>query len=85
MTLLDILTQKHTPMMQATIDAAIIKHGVDAEAVITSGTVSKRKGSNAELAARYVLKTDDFSVYAGPRACRYANDGYRLLIVKGGR
>lgn len=81
MTLGEMATTKLTPMMAAAVAVAIRNHGPNAAVTVASGTVTKRKGSNAYLAAKLTLETQNFEVYPGPRAGRYASSGYKMIVV----
>jgi hypothetical protein len=83
MTLYNLSTETYivrSPMMTAAVNNAIAQHGPHALCTTASGTVTHRNGSNAAKAAKSI-NASNYAIYAGPRAGRYATEGYHMVIV----
>jgi hypothetical protein len=76
-----IANYKPGTMMFKAFESALMMFEPSTECRTTSGTVSTRKGSNCDKAAR-VAGFTNYAIFIGPRAGRRKTEGHRMLIVK---
>lgn len=78
---LKLRTSDRSIMKHNAIDCAILRYGEEARCTCTTGRASHDKRSNAYAAAQSA-GFGNYTIFSGPRAGRYATEGFWLLIVE---